>query len=386
MLGASARSRMPADVLGGLPGKFRQLVFFYLDAFGWKTFELLCDQSSLLRRLMREGVISKLTAQFPSTTAPHVATIHTGLPVGESGFYEWHQYEPKLDRIILPLLYSFAGDVLPNTLQHSGLSPADLCPDRTLYQDMNEDGIGTYVFQSAEYTPSPISDTVFAGTTKVTPFRTFAEACALLVGEMRECSGPGYFFVYQNSGDEMGHKYGPDTAPFLSETKSLLYVLEEGFLKLLGDQGGETLVVISTDHGMTLISPERTFYLNHEVPELQAMLRRNRAGETLAPAGNCRDFFLHVQPARLREARELLENKLKGIAEIRMVENMIDSGWFGPVISDFFRDRVGNLVILPKAGETVWWYEKDRFEVKFRGHHGGLSADEMEIPLMLLNV
>ena len=63
---------------------------------------------------------------------------------------------------------------------------------------------------------------------------------------------------------------------------------------------------------------------------------------------------------------------------------MIDQGYFGPSsMSDTFLSRVGNLVILPFAGESVWWYEKDRFEQKYRGHHGGLTRDEMEIPLML---
>jgi hypothetical protein len=45
--------------------------------------------------------------------------------------------------------------------------------------------------------------------------------------------------------------------------------------------------------------------------------------------------------------------------------------------------RVGNLVILPYDGETVWWYDPGRFEQKFYGHHGGLTPGEMEIPLLM---
>jgi len=44
---------------------------------------------------------------------------------------------------------------------------------------------------------------------------------------------------------------------------------------------------------------------------------------------------------------------------------------------------VGNLVILPRGDETVWWYEKGKFELKHNGLHGGLSRDEMDIPLIL---
>ncbi len=45
---------------------------------------------------------------------------------------------------------------------------------------------------------------------------------------------------------------------------------------------------------------------------------------------------------------------------------------------------MGNLVILAYKGESVWWYQKNRFEQKFYGHHGGLTKEEMEIPLILL--
>jgi hypothetical protein len=46
--------------------------------------------------------------------------------------------------------------------------------------------------------------------------------------------------------------------------------------------------------------------------------------------------------------------------------------------------RVADLVILPYNGETVWWYEKGRYEMLFYGHHGGLTPNELEIPLLAL--
>jgi hypothetical protein len=56
-------------------------------------------------------------------------------------------------------------------------------------------------------------------------------------------------------------------------------------------------------------------------------------------------------------------------------------GYFGPTISPEFRSRVGNLVILSHRYESTWWYVKDKFEQKYYGHHGGLTPQEMEIPL-----
>jgi hypothetical protein len=74
-------------------------------------------------------------------------------------------------------------------------------------------------------------------------------------------------------------------------------------------------------------------------------------------------------------------------AEVRRVDAMIEQGYFGPDgVSAQFQSRVGNLVVLPFAGESVYWLGDGRFKQKYYGHHGGLTPQEMEIPLLLLPV
>jgi hypothetical protein len=72
---------------------------------------------------------------------------------------------------------------------------------------------------------------------------------------------------------------------------------------------------------------------------------------------------------------------LEGKADVVRVDSLIEEGYFGPEVSTRFRERVANLVILPYRYESVWWYEKGRFEQLFYGHHGGLTAQEMETVL-----
>ena len=38
--------------------------------------------------------------------------------------------------------------------------------------------------------------------------------------------------------------------------------------------------------------------------------------------------------------------------------------------------------VLPHYGEAVFWHEPGRFVQDLRGQHGGLSPQEMEIPLL----
>jgi hypothetical protein len=118
----------------------------------------------------------------------------------------------------------------------------------------------------------------------------------------------------------------------------------------------------------------------------EKFLQRTRAGQFKIPAGSPRDYFLYVKPDRLDDAREFFAQRFQGTADVRKVSEMIDEGYFGPRISDEFLARVGNLVILPYKNESVWWYEKDKFEQRYFGHHGGLSKEEMEIPLLMLEL
>ena len=111
---------------------------------------------------------------FLGTTAPHVVSIHSGCPVGESGIYEWYMYDPKLDSIISPLLFNFAGSEERNTLQNAGLQPEELFPPRSLYKELKTENITSFVYQSRDYTPSPVTEAAFEGT-QVLPFTIHRE-------------------------------------------------------------------------------------------------------------------------------------------------------------------------------------------------------------------
>ena len=46
------------------------------------------------------------------------------------------------------------------------------------------------------------------------------------------------------------------------------------------------------------------------------------------------------------------------------------------------RERLAHVVVLPRYGEAVYWHEPGRFVQQLHGQHGGLSPQEMEIPLV----
>ncbi len=384
LLGETENIRLPEDVLpSGKYRKYKKVVFLFIDAFGWKFFEKYKDKYPFLHRFIDKGVVSKITAQFPSTTAAEVTTMNTGLPVGESGVYEWFYYEPELDAIIAPLLFSYANDDMRGTLAQTGIDPSILYPTETLYEKLNNQGVKSHLFLSSEFANSEYNSVVSKGA-NMHPFGSIAEGLTNLSEMLVKEPERSYFYFYYGKIDSIGHEYGTDSRYFESEVDLLFTALEHIFMKFVEGKIKDTIILLSADHGQTNVNPKTTFYLNREIKNITKYFKTIKNGEPIVPAGSCRDMFLHVNEDSMEDLFKILNEKLKGKAEIYETTKLIKEGFFGRKISKEFTSRVGNLVILPYAGESVWWYEEGVFEQKDIGHHGGLTREEMEIPFLAL--
>src|SRR5207248_6813982 len=82
-VGAGLVPALPPDVFAGIPTKYNKVILFFIDGFGWRFFERYADKYPFLKALLANGIVSKLTSQFPSTTAAHVTSMHTGLNVAQ---------------------------------------------------------------------------------------------------------------------------------------------------------------------------------------------------------------------------------------------------------------------------------------------------------------
>jgi hypothetical protein len=349
--------------------RHERVVLVYLDAFGWTFLERHADHP-LFDRARADGVLLQLTSQFPSTTTAQVTTIHSGLTVAEHGLYEWHVYEPSLDRLITPLLFSFAGDGGRGTLT-GHLEPDELFPTTSFHASLGESGIRTSVVLPAAIAPTAPNLALLRGT-DVRSFEDPERAFAVAVGALD--AGSQHVHVYVETIDSLMHAVGPDDPLADAAIRMVLDALSETVFP------AGTLVLLTADHGMSPVDPARTVYVNEVWPELAAYLETGADGKPLAPAGSCRDLFLHTRAECVPEVCEGLGERLDGLAEAVAVEELVAEGIIAEP-SARLRARLANVVVLPRHGEAVYWREPGRFEQSLHGQHGGLSPQEMEIPL-----
>lgn len=387
------KPRYDSSGFAGIPNRVKEafaskqydaVVLFFVDAFGWRFYERFQD-APFLKRVGKYGRIEKLTSQFPSTTAAHVTTMHTGLPVGVSGVHEWYYYEPNVDRIISPLLFSYAGTRERDALKGLKVNAASIYPKGSLYSELKTMGVDSFNFGLRDYTPSIYSKIVMEGS-EIRSFKTLSEGLVNAGAVLTKQTNPTYIQVYFDKIDSIGHEYGPNSPQVEAEIETFLLMMENYFERIF--KGKRILFLMTADHGMCEVDPQTTTYLNTNLnfDGFKKFIKKNRREHLLVPAGSPRDMFLYIKDEMLDEAQSFLATRLEGKADVVKTEALIADGYFGPQVSPAFRERVANLVVLSYRHESVWWYEKDKYEQNFYGHHGGLTPQEMEIPLYSIEI
>ncbi len=374
---ALAKNHAPYDIV----------LTLLIDGFGWNLLEKYGPQISSLRRFEEEGVLSKFSSQFPTTTAAHITTLHSGLEVGQTGIYEWFYYEPLLDQMIAPLLFSFARDHEPETLLKTSMAPEKIFPFPTLYEQLHRQGVSSYVLQPQNIAHSPYSQVMCAGA-ELHGYKDLKEGFQYVVDSCKEMqSSPRYIYIYFGEVDAIGHRQGIGSDAILHSVQACWAKVERELYLPLKNISKRIALLITADHGMSPVDPKTTIYLNKRFPKLQSTLKKNQQGGTLVPAGSCRDFFLHVQPKHLSDVYSMLKEEMQSIAQVHMTQDLLNMHFFGEKgHSPRLLERIGDIVVLPLYSESVWWYEHGVFEQHFYGAHGGLTKEEIEIPFFFCDI
>ena len=144
-------------------------------------------------------------------------------------------------------------------------------------------------------------------------------------------------------------------------------------------------MLLAADHGQVDVDPATTVYVNEAWPEIVDLLARDGRGARSPPRAPRATSSCTAGPRRSTSVVDGLERLLGERATVHRVADIVAAGWLGTV-GERLRARLADVCVLPAPGETVWWRERHRFDMRFRGHHGGLSEDEARTQVAALVV
>jgi hypothetical protein len=311
-------------------------------------------------------VRATLTSVFPSTTATAITTLLTGVPPAVHALTGWHVWLEEINAIAA---------VLPGHVRGSDEPIAQSLRGRPLFEQPSFfDGLPA---DGHAIAPRRIVDSSFNVAHSGRAQRHGYTTLAHFFDAIERCTRPGahrtYTYAYWPELDSIGHEYGVGSV----QAADSLRRFDQGFERLLAALRGRDLVVLVTgDHGLIDASDQEIVELERH-PHLERLLARPLCGERRAA-------YCYVHEAQRPAFEDYVRNELGASVDLHEGATLIRDGWFGPgPVHAQLASRVGDYVLLPRGRATVkdWLPGEKRY--RQIAVHGGLSADEMLVPLIM---
>jgi hypothetical protein len=323
--------RLPAAELAAA----RHVVLLLVDGLGYHYLARHAAPRGALRRHLR----ASMTSVFPSTTATAITTVHTGLAPQQHGLVGWftHLEEAGGAAAVLPFRRRADGA----SLAAAGVDPARLFAGPPIFDRMDAE---TWVVSPRDIIESDYNRAHCGGARRVA-YATLEEMFRCTTAAVRDSRGRAYVYAYTPEFDSLA--------------------------------GTGTAVVVTADHGFIDTVPERRLDLA-DYPALAELLDAPLTGEP-------RVAFCRTGPGQAAEFARRASELLAGAARAWPSRQLLDKGWFGsgdphPRLAA----RIGDVTLVMERDYVLRdWLPGERRYVQV-GVHGGVSEDEMRIPLVVI--
>ncbi len=357
----------------------RQVVVILADGLGYGQLERLCAAgdvpylASLVGRARRRdgAQLLEATSVFPSTTAAAITTLHTGHTPQEHGNLAYFLWLEEFGEVVQMLRWGPARYRRGSYFDDPSIDPLRFRRVPSIHARLRERGARSYViepeaFRREAMTRMHAAEAEYLG--YVLPSTLGARLAQLL--DQRPWRGArAYIYGYWPGVDTAGHLYGPRSAEHATEAAVLDRALERG---LSSARGGDTLVLLTADHGHAEIDPAQLMDLEAD-EELRSLLRHPLAGEP-------RLVFFSTDHADA--VRSYLETRCPATFTFLDREEAIAAGLFGSGDATAARRRVGELCGMIRGERAAAIVRVEGQIPLHRGAHGGMTADEMRIPIL----
>ncbi len=360
--------------------EYRRVILILMDALALERLQrwMADGTSPIWGELLNQGRLAPLTSITPSTTSAALTTLWSGRSPTEHGLtgYEmWFKEYGMVGNTITHAPASIRGDA--GGLERAGFKPEEALAFPLLGSHLAENGVQPLALQHASIVHSGLSRT-FLKQVRVNRYHTAADLWVNLRSVIAQNPLQRlYAHVYWSEVDTLSHSYGPDDERTAAEFGQFSAAFKRLFLDHLNPTiSGNTLLILTADHGAISTIPDPYYDLRNH-PNLTRRLH-------LLPTGENRLAYLYIKPGQSEAVREYFERTWPNQFALVDSAYAVASGLFGPgEPHPALLDRVGDLIAIAKGNAYLWWANRENLTY---GRHGGLSAQEMLVPFLIVSL
>jgi len=328
-----------SDLDDVLKKDYKNVVVILYDGMGSHIFKKVLRNSFFNKHFKRS-----ISSVLPSTTTASTTSIQTGLYPSEHNWLGWNIYLEPIDEIFT--LYT-------NKIKDTDIDVRDYhvgnryIPYKTIVDEINEKG------KYEAYALFPFGDDCYNDVSSMYE----------RIIDLTKTPGKKYIYAYYDNPDALMHDYGIGSFEMKENIKMLNKKTKEMCEKL-----EDTLVIVTADHGHINV---KDINLDN-YPDFKATLNGDIALE-----GRCCSFRVND-----KEKFELLFNKYFSKDFIlKTHDEALNEKIFGDGTNKYLDSTVGDYIAIATTDKMFSYKERD---VVFKSAHAGITIDEMEVPLIII--
>lgn len=379
-LGAPALPHPALDIpqLNALADGINQVIVCLVDGLSFHRFYEWAAGFAYFSSLPNDALMAPITSITPSTTSSALTTLWTGRSPIEHGLLGYELFLREYGLVANMITHSPIVTSKPS----GQLYPAGFDPENTLHAArlgtlLTQAGIETHAFLNHSIRNSGLSRMHYSDV-NIHGYNTVAD---LWISVQHLVQQPHrqkrFIWCYYPHIDTLSHYNGPDSERVQADFELFMLGLRRFFLESKHSSGRKnTLFLLLADHGQIPTHPDPQSEI-HNHPDLIEML-------TLFPTGENRLAYFYPRPDHTRAVQQYIHavwgEEMLCISSAKAARQ----GLFGPGQAlPEAGSRLGEFIAVAQADRFIWFASRPD---TMQGRHGGLSAQEMLVPLLALRL
>ncbi len=363
-MGGGDTGYVPLGLLGAdAVARHRHVVLLVVDGLGYEHL-VRAEPGVALRR----GLKGHITSVFPSTTAAAITTFLTATAPQQHGLTGWFMFFRELGSVIA---------VLPFQDRHGGPGLEECGIDAERFFG-HQPVFGRLGRRCHVVTPQRIVDSAFnvVHTRGATchAYNTLPQFFDAVEQCLSDQVAPSFTYAYWPDLDRLAHEHGASSRQVAMHLEELDAAFDY-FINAA--RGRDAIVIVTADHGFIDTVPDSVVDLGDH-PVLSETLVMPLCGER-------RVAFCYVHPDKCSQFEDYVTSRLGHAAVLVNSARLLDQGYFGlGQPHPRLRDRIGHYTLIMNRNFAITDQIVGERRQVHVGMHGGVSVEEMLVPLIVV--
>ncbi len=340
------------------------LVFMVIDGLGYEYLANVGKGSNLHSHLR-----SSLTSVCPSTTSAAIPTFLTGVAPQQHGFTGWFTWFRELGNVlaVLPFQARHNGGLL----EQVGFDPGSLSGAGAIFERIQA--------KSSVVVPEKIAKSefnlAFHDGAKICPYAGLDDFFNVIKTTVDNKDESNYVYAYWPEFDSIAHSRGVGS----QELAQHFAEFDDAFGRFVNKMHGSGCkIIVTADHGFIDVPSSGVIQMSDH-PELADTL-------VLPLCGEQRFAYCYVHPEKTERFRQYVASELSHAVDLFSSSELIQQGWYGlGTAHPELESRVGHYAMVMKPGYKIRDRVLGEKPKRHIGVHGGITPDEMYVPLVVVD-